>query len=54
MSQTILISRSELCKLFNCKPPDYSEMGSQEGVPPASTLSCPGASLSIQGCFGLG
>ena len=33
MSQTILISRSELCKLFNCKPPTIQKWVVRKGFP---------------------
>ena len=39
MSQTILISRSELCKLFNCKPPTIQKWVVRKGFP--QPLPCP-------------
>ena len=39
MSQTILISRDELCKLFNCKPPTIQKWVVRKGFP--QPLPCP-------------
>ena len=39
MSQTILISRSELCKLFNCKPQTIQKWVVRKGFP--QPLPCP-------------